>query len=408
MQTFFLLPVVAVLAQANPDRFLPKDYLVEVEVVQGRVGKDTSDVKLKIIHVYSGPYGIKDVVFSLNNDAIGRAVGKLWFPMFQVPIEKLEKSIIFVRYNEEHVLEITPISSPDCRFFELPAREKISKSGYKRVVELAKVVESVARNRVEERPGLLREFALNKTYGVAAWAIDALVDDDSDATSRFLDGLVTRNDVNFLARFTLDRVLVKRVGKEWKDGKRRQDMFRQMAQSTDEAELLSLVHFLNTGSRTVQNPYGFSPDVAISLTTSMMKNYDLPRPVRTESFRATTMIAKREGLIEKAFDALVDRVKNDKNDYTRRYAAEEIGKLIDPSSEYGNKPSNLSFEQRDQIKQILKIEKDERVTWRLEEALEKARKNDKPLNDKDRDDIQSVTIHVRTARIINVESPATA
>ncbi|HEY2784489.1 MAG TPA: hypothetical protein VGJ05_05885 [Fimbriiglobus sp.] len=261
-------------------------------------------------------------------------------------------------------------------------RKKNSEAQYKQAEEWAKAVETLAQKRVEERPGLLRELALKKSYEIAPWAIDALAADASETTSRFLDGLVSRDDVNFFARFTLDTVLVKRFGKDWKNGKRRHDMIRRMTQTTDEVELLSVIHFLNTQSRIVQNPNGFSPDVAISLTASLMKNYDLPGRARIEAFRATTAIAKREGLNEKAFDAFVDRVQNDKNIGMRRFAAESIGKLIDPSKELGNKPSNLSFDQRDRIKQILNSEKDEQVRWRLEEAIEKAKKNDKHFKDK--------------------------
>ena len=385
MHSFLLLPALAMLADSEPGQFLPKDFLVEVQVVESRIEKDLSEVKLKILHVYAGPPKLKGITFSLNKDAIAPGPARYApFPIYDAPIEKLEKSIILVQYEKDHDIDIAPWRSAEPRFVSLPVRDIKTNTRYKQAVEWAKAVEAVAQKRVEDRPALLREFALHKTTEIAAWSINALGADSSDATSQFLDGLVFRESVNAHARMTLDTVLLKRLGKEWKDSKRRLDMIRRMAQSTtDESELLSVVHFLKTGS--TKNESGFSPDVAISLTASLMKNSELPGSVRIEAFQATKMIAHREGLIEAGFDAFVDRVKNDKNVGLRRLAAVQIGELIDPSTEFHRRPSNLSFDQRDQVKQILKGEKDEIVTWRLEEVLEKAKKNDKPLKDKELD-----------------------
>src|SRR5262245_49602170 len=132
MSFFSLLPLLAGLANVDTSLFLPKDYLVEVQVDESRVGNDVPEVKLKILQVYSGPPELKGTTFFLNKFSINTGLlQQNPYPVYDAPIEKNEKSIILVRYDKDHVIDIAPRGSSEYRFIRFPIRDIKAETRFK-------------------------------------------------------------------------------------------------------------------------------------------------------------------------------------------------------------------------------------------------------------------------------------
>lgn len=352
-----------------PERFVPVNSVVQMQYVGTIVEKDVPKYTFKILRVYSGSLRMKGEIFSLVVPKFP-IQGSPVFPEFLTPVTESEISIVLLEYDANLKLVLAPLrGKPGIIVF--PARNIKTYPRFKQAEEWAIAVESVAKRKVEDRPAVLRDLALNKTPEVAAWAVEALAADDSDKTKQFLNELSTRKGVSAHAFIALDNLYSSRNEKTWTN-KLRVEMFQETTQTDDEFELLGTMNFLQRHASTTG---GFPADKALSLVAAIASNEHLSATFRNRACLGVRVIA-HSGLVEAGFDALLYRVKSDPDKVVRVYAAYQIGELIDSSEDFGRKPTRLSAEQLERLRKHMKQEKDKAIVEAFEGVLERAKKNE--------------------------------
>ncbi len=366
---FLLLMFQIIPSVLPPERFVPVNSVVQMQYVGTIVEKDVPKYTFKILRVYSGSRRMKGEIFSLVVPKFPIQSSPV-FPEFLTPVTESEISIVLLEYDANLTLVLAPLRRQR-GIVVFPARNIKSYPRFKQAEEWAIAVESVAKRKVEDRPAVLRDLALNKTPEVAAWAVEALAADHSDKTKQLLNELSTRKGVGAHALIALDNLYISRNEKTWTN-KLRVEMFQGMTQTDDEFELLGTMNFLGRHALITS---GFPADKALSLVAAITSNVRLSATFRSEACLEIRGIAHHSGLVEAGFDALLDRVKSDPDKVVRVYAAYQIGELIDSSEDFGRKPTRLSAEQLDRLRTHMKQEKDKAIVEAFEGVLARAKKN---------------------------------
>jgi hypothetical protein len=324
--------------------------VIDVRAFEKNTGKQGL---VKITHVHAGPKSLKGLAFFNATAEAGSNNGSTAMPLLDVG---------------ETGLWLLSIEQNSGQWTAFGHYRKRQTPNYDRRVEWADEIGRLSKLNVPARVKAAKELCGHKTPEVAQLGVDILflappADAQEAGIPAFLEGLLKSRDATPSALTRLDYLLFNREGKKWVESDRRKQLLDRFTEPLTEIEVAEVIDHVR-GSQHYRGPHGtwLTAEQTSAIFVKLATDPKQPKAVRGA---VVARLATYNSRANFAFDALTAVIRRGDADH-RLPAAKGLARFAWHAEA-----------QQDELRALLKDEKDEKVAEVLAHALRESIKPDK-------------------------------
>jgi hypothetical protein len=334
---------------------------IEVVAVQERAAGQFR-ATLEIKHVYCGPKYLKGLAIFTDTANQGNRVGGTAIPLLTAG----EVGVWFLDLSDSQGVWKARYGT-----------RKSLAADYDGVLKWAQTVEELAKRDGYKRLELARELCSHKQPSIAKLGIELLLqatpaDAEKAGVPAFLDGLATNRNVSPSVLLRADGLLFAQNGKKWIESERRKAMAARFTEPMDVADAAEVIEHVRSGRNLGRDDHWFTPNEAAAILTKLATDPKQPKAVRELVVKD---LSDRGTHRDFTYVVLAAVVRSDDN-ALRVAAAKGLARLASPGMPPDALPS-YTAEQLNDLRALLKDEKDEKVAEALAKALRESFAPDK-------------------------------
>ncbi|MBI4752155.1 MAG: hypothetical protein HY774_27015 [Acidobacteria bacterium] len=201
------------------DEMLCPYTLVRAEVISitEKPDKDIIIALVRILHVYKGPFDLKESIFQVEASISGLNSYKRWF---SPSLQQGEIGIWSLHFAKDRYWAVWPRSG----YFGQPARQIEPQSRYAETLVWAEAVETTLKAPAKERFLLIQKLVLSPVPELSSWAVTVLCQTKSPQTLRFLETVLSNKNFSVSGQIRLDEVFCDLMSEHWTDSIRRSSL----------------------------------------------------------------------------------------------------------------------------------------------------------------------------------------